>query len=213
MGKSLEYVQSVIMGHGIPDIPARCVSNTHQVNADIQEVFDEAYRKIWSEDGLICQPTDTDTGASKKVWIHYDPNADFNIHLTKAGIATVDDIYYIPLMATTFGDIMYSNINDYTKMPEGYDDEDSPVYWEYDIDCVVGDFVFYREENPGYRLLERLPVMEGDTGGLADNRLVTILPMVINYLPVGSIKVKEQIEEVSEIESIKTDVIEESEAT
>ena len=29
--------------------------------------------------------------------------------------------------------------------------------------------------------------MKGDNGGVANNRIVTLLPMIINYLPVGSI--------------------------
>lgn len=198
MGKSLDFVKSYVLGNAIPDIPARCASNIYQVNSEIQELFNDTYRKIWEETGLICQPKDTNTGATKKVLIRYDPNADFSVYQTKAGICTTDEVYFIPLMAATFADIMYSNINDYTKMPEDYDNDDSDVYWDYDIECIVGDFCFYREENPAYRFLERLDMMEGDNGGLANNRIVTILPMVINYLPVGSITIKE--DEPKEVE-------------
>ena len=191
MSKSLEFIKTLILSNAIPDIPARCVSNIYQVNTKIQELFNDTYKKIYSENGLVCQPKDIETGVTKRVFIHYDPKVDFNIYQTKAGICTTDDIYFIPLMTSIFSDIMYSNINDYSKMPDDYDNDDSNVYWDYDIECIIGDFVLYREENPNYRFLERLEVVEGDSGGVANNRIVVLLPMIINYLPVGSIVVEE----------------------
>lgn len=192
MGKSLDYIKECIK-KGIPigGITYNNLGNLHQTTSEIKNAFNSTFQKVWEEDGIgiTLQQKDLDTQEYKDITIKYNPSAEFDSYYVKSGICSKNEKYLISLMGQTLSEIMYANVDDYSKMPKGYiqqeGEEISDTYFDYNVEYTIGDFVTYREEHWIYRFMESMEKLEDDnsTKDEMNNRIVVIIPFTMKYIP------------------------------
>lgn len=180
-----------------------------QANRFVGDLISENYKKIWTDEGMVCQARDKDTGNVKNMTFVYNasidcPDYDFVEFAFDFGESSLDKgaRSYVNAMNQVIEKIIFGQKDIGPFAPKGYDlDYDKEhlkegevlsseeTYWNYDVEFILGDFVLFKDSKKNYPMEATMRELSNNSGVKYDerkplNKYVVMLPVAINYIKV-----------------------------
>lgn len=172
MSKSLNFIKDSLNNHDLK-IDRSEYEKLQETGKEVVDLFDNAYKRIWENEGLDCLMTDKDSGRNKRIQIFYNPDANFDFFEYELEFVTTEEnldfkAHYATLMNKLIEQILWGNVDKRATMPYMYDleaekerqknsglilpNDVKDCYWNYNLEYTIGNFICYNDVKQEYRL-------------------------------------------------------------
>lgn len=180
--KSMNFVRRKLKNNDELKITIHDFPELWETGEYIKTIFKDKYNAIWTDEGMVCELKDKDTGDIKTVTIKYDSKANYNLFEYNYSFGYKEDTKgttsYVKNIMAVIEKILWGGIDINPMMPKHYDldtekeayknkiaystndcmtvdeyfKDIKETYFDYNINYYIGDFICFKDSKESYKL-------------------------------------------------------------